>query len=269
VHVTPSHHTHTHTHTHRNGCGESVGAIVHIPKEYIRKEYWKFQTRVNHYVRVCKIPIKYDLDLWQSKYTYDILEKEQIHVKGGLIVGISMMVHFAWGSLLSHGLKRKKEEYPWLFRKQGLLREVLPERFDKLMMKKTCRYTHENIEDPTLCLICGDILCSRKCTECCNVVSGVGPVTEHVLKKHGGCGVVLRISSSDILIFRGAFCASYPSLYVDAYGEEDRGLRRGKPLILSSDRFNALDKLYRAKGIAQEVTKIRSHSDRVFRANVF
>ena len=56
---------------------------------------------------------------------------------------------------------------------------------------------------------------------------------------------------------------------VDQYGEEDRGLRRGKPLTLSPERFEALDKLYRRRGIAQEVSRRRLHADRVYRNNVF
>ena len=57
------------------------------------------------------------------------------------------------------------------------------------------------------------------------------------------------------------------SLYVDDHGEEDTGLRRGRPLFLKSLRYEALETLWRQHGIPREVSQIRSTSDRVIRDN--
>ena len=57
------------------------------------------------------------------------------------------------------------------------------------------------------------------------------------------------------------------SLYVDDHGEEDPGLRRGRPLFLNEARYRALETLWRQQGIPREVAQIRSTSDRVIRDN--
>ena len=57
------------------------------------------------------------------------------------------------------------------------------------------------------------------------------------------------------------------SLYVDEHGEEDPGLRRGRPLFLNDGRYRALEQLWRQQGIPREVAQIRSTSDRVIRDN--
>jgi hypothetical protein len=57
------------------------------------------------------------------------------------------------------------------------------------------------------------------------------------------------------------------SLYVDRHGEEDPGLRRGRPLFLNDARYRELEMLWRQQGIPREVAQIRSTSDRVIRDN--
>ena len=57
------------------------------------------------------------------------------------------------------------------------------------------------------------------------------------------------------------------SLYVDEHGEEDPGLRRGRPLFLKEARYASLNTLWRQHGIPREVAQIRSTSDRVIRDN--
>ena len=58
-----------------------------------------------------------------------------------------------------------------------------------------------------------------------------------------------------------------PSIYVDEHGEEDPGLRRGRPLILNESRYRALEQQWRQQGIPRQVAQIRSTSDRVIRDN--
>ena len=54
---------------------------------------------------------------------------------------------------------------------------------------------------------------------------------------------------------------------MDEHGEEDPGLRRGRPLFLNDVRHRALEQLWRHQGIPREVAQIRSTSDRVIRDN--
>jgi hypothetical protein len=63
--------------------------------------------------------------------------------------------------------------------------------------------------------------------------------------------------------------AYWGSLYLDEYGEEDANLRRGRPLFLNEHRFKALKALHVQHRVAQEVSAVRSNSDRVIRENFY
>ena len=148
-------------------------------KNEVAGRYKRFQERVENFIRICRIPIEYKRSMFDD---INVPTTDQTSV---------------WLNVTN----RKK----LIFRRESLCREVLPKKFDKLItdtMNMKCRKTGQSImEDPTVCLICGDVICSRSCKECC--VDGVGPVTRHVINKHKGCGIVLRVSSSEILLFRG------------------------------------------------------------------
>ena len=77
------------------------------------------------------------------------------------------------------------------------------------------------------------------------------------------------MTTSSVLLVRGEYAAYAPSLYVDAHGEQDVGLKRGRPLSLSRARVGALAELVAHAGISREVTRLRSNSDRVVRDNYY
>ncbi|CAM9192647.1 unnamed protein product [Ascophyllum nodosum] len=148
--------------------------------------------------------------------------------------------------------------------------------------------------DPAVCLVCGQVVAAGskpndgspgECTihaRYCG--SGIGifflvqryhcvcvfiklhittqsdPVTLVILCHSHGC-VVLLIRDS-----RGAY---YPSIYLDDHGEEDAGLKRGRPLFLNRHRYNALKQVYLRHRVAQEVSAIRASSDRVIREDYY
>jgi Proteolysis_6 C-terminal len=56
---------------------------------------------------------------------------------------------------------------------------------------------------------------------------------------------------------------------LDEFGEEDCNLRRGKPLFLNEHRFKALQAVHVQHRVAQEVSAVRSSSDRVIRENFY
>jgi hypothetical protein len=75
------------------------------------------------------------------------------------------------------------------------------------------------------------------------------------------------VQKCTVLLMHNNKSAYSPSLYVDEHGEEDPGLRRGRPLYLNEVRYRALELLWRQQLIPREVAQIRSTSDRVIRDN--
>ena len=64
---------------------------------------------------------------------------------------------------------------------------------------------------------------------------------------------------------RGGWAAYYPSPYVDHHGEQDAGFRRGLPLALSEQRYEALATLWANHKAAIEVAQARNTKDRVIK----
>lgn len=89
----------------------------------------------------------------------------------------------------------------------------------------------------------------------------------HARKVGSGIGIFFLVQKCTILLMHNNKSAYSPSLYVDEHGEEDVGLRRGRPLFFSEERYQALETMWRTHGIPREVSQIRSTSDRVIRDN--
>ncbi|KAL4284787.1 hypothetical protein GQ457_16G022680 [Hibiscus cannabinus] len=89
--------------------------------------------------------------------------------------------------------------------------------------------------EPALCLLCGR-LCSASFKTCC---SESGRMT-HAMTCGADTGVFLLIRRTTISLQIYARQASWPSPYLDAFGEEDIEMRRGKPLYLNEERYAAL-----------------------------
>ena len=119
--------------------------------------------------------------------------------------------------------------------------------------------------DPVVCLICGAVVLA-------GYRSGrrrVGDCTLHASECGGGTGVFLMVQKCCALLVRDTRAAYYPSLYLDQHGEEDTGLRRGRPLYLNDQRYDDLQSLYLRHRIVQEVTMRRSSADRVIRDSFY
>ncbi|XP_021766421.1 E3 ubiquitin-protein ligase PRT6-like isoform X1 [Chenopodium quinoa] len=99
-------------------------------------------------------------------------------------------------------------------------------------------------EEPALCLLCGR-LCSPAWKSCCSE-SGC---QAHAASCGAGTGVFLLIRKTMILLQRNARQAPWPSPYLDAYGEEDVEMRRGKPLFLNEERYAALTYMVASHGL--------------------
>lgn len=89
----------------------------------------------------------------------------------------------------------------------------------------------------------------------------------HARKIGSGIGIFFLVQKCTVLLMHNNKSAYSASLYVDENGEEDPGIRRGRPLWLNDVRYEALEDLWRQHSIPREVAQIRSTSDRVIRDN--
>ncbi|KAK7373743.1 hypothetical protein VNO80_07159 [Phaseolus coccineus] len=111
-------------------------------------------------------------------------------------------------------------------------------------IKQRCLACKSVLEDPALCLLCGR-LCSPSWKLCCRE-SGC---QTHAVTCGAGTGVFLLIRRTTILLQRSARQAPWPSPYLDAFGEEDSEMSRGKPLYLKEERYAALTYMVASHGL--------------------
>ncbi|KAJ7950320.1 E3 ubiquitin-protein ligase PRT6 [Quillaja saponaria] len=111
-------------------------------------------------------------------------------------------------------------------------------------IKQRCPECKSVLHEPALCLLCGK-LCSPSWKPCCRE-SGC---QTHATACGAGKGIFLLIRRTTILLQRSARQAPWPSPYLDAFGEEDLELRRGKPLYLNEERYAALTYMVASHGL--------------------
>ena len=104
----------------------------------------------------------------------------------------------------------------------------------------------EDSRNPTMCLVCGDMLCSQ--SYCCQTELNkmmVGACSYHANKCGAGVSVFLRVRECEILYMRSPNRGSFACPpYLDEYGETDQGLRRGNPMRLCRDKYKQLNQLW-------------------------
>uniref|UniRef100_A0A3P8TD93 E3 ubiquitin-protein ligase n=1 Tax=Amphiprion percula TaxID=161767 RepID=A0A3P8TD93_AMPPE len=131
----------------------------------------------------------------------------------------------------------------------------LPEDYSVLINQAssfTCpRSGGDKSRAPTLCLVCGSMLCSQ--SYCCQMeVDGedVGACTAHTFTCGAGLGLFLRVRESQVLFVAGKTKGCfYPPPYLDDYGETDQGLKRGNPLHLCLK----IERLWQQHGVAEVI----------------
>ena len=146
---------------------------------------------------------------------------------------------------------------------------TLPHRFTDLYKQLSackCKVTHNAPEEPAICLVCGEVLCAG--TACCKR-DGIGALTRHVRTCGAGVGLFLLVNRTHTVLLRGPHAAYSISPYVDEHGEEDAGLRRGRPLHLDAERMRTLEQLWASHGVAGEVVRERVMRDRVVREGYY
>uniref|UniRef100_A0A0N8E404 E3 ubiquitin-protein ligase n=1 Tax=Daphnia magna TaxID=35525 RepID=A0A0N8E404_9CRUS len=118
---------------------------------------------------------------------------------------------------------------------------TLPNSYDTLFKfyhHKSCPQCKSVPKEPSLCLVCGALVCLRE--NCCKE-ENVHEAVQHSIDCGAGTAIFLAINSSTIIVIRGKRACLWGSVYLDAFGEEDRELKRGKPLYLSKDRYALLE----------------------------
>jgi hypothetical protein len=145
----------------------------------------------------------------------------------------------------------------------------LPDRFTDLYQSLNgcvCPQTGQPREDLALCLLCGAVLCAG--TGCCKR-HGQGALTRHVSECGAHVGIFFLLHRCATVLLRGPHAAYGLSPYVDEYGEEDPGLRRGRPLLLDQTRLAQLHRIWASHSIAGEVVRERSMRDRAVREGFY
>ncbi|KAI3694484.1 hypothetical protein L1987_77449 [Smallanthus sonchifolius] len=113
-------------------------------------------------------------------------------------------------------------------------------------------------DEPALCLLCvlsmtHELLIFRnnKCQT-------------HAMSCGAGTGIFLLIRKTKILLQRSACQALWPSPYLDAFGEEDMGMHRGKPLYLNEERYAALSHMVASHELNRSSSVFDQNMDRRF-----
>ncbi|KAL2938478.1 E3 ubiquitin-protein ligase PRT6 [Bienertia sinuspersici] len=79
----------------------------------------------------------------------------------------------------------------------------------------------------------------------------------HAASCGAGTGVFLIIRKTTILLQRNKRQAPWPSPYLDAFGEEDVDMHRGKPLYLNEERYAALTYMVASHGLDRTTKVLR------------
>ena len=124
---------------------------------------------------------------------------------------------------------------PIVLQRPSLLR--LPPTYDQLFLfyhQRVCKKCNKHPKEPCICLVCGTLICMRE--GCCRSNTTLEAVS-HAEACGAGTAVYLAVNSSAVIVIRGKKACVWGSVYLDSHGEEDRDLKRGKPLFLSKQRF--------------------------------
>ncbi len=138
---------------------------------------------------------------------------------------------------------------------------ALPELFQTLYLAHVndapCASCGRHMDDPALCLVTGRTLCSprgcrggaRDSAKPWDVVMSPDARTHCLLHSGGGSGCLLLLKSTRVLAIRNGRVTLCQSLFLDAHGEEDVQLKRGRPLKLSVGVYGALSRLWAGAGL--------------------
>jgi hypothetical protein len=107
---------------------------------------------------------------------------------------------------------------------------------------RPCAVCRRVPHEPALCLACGRLVCCAGA--CCAEPTGRRECAAHAAACGAGAAVFLLVKATKLLLLRGGRRCLYPSPYLDAHGEEDAYLHRGRPLYLNAARYAHVQRLW-------------------------
>ena len=125
-----------------------------------------------------------------------------------------------------------------------------PTAFEELALsEEACSWCGESGRSSrAYCLTCGVYMCKESCSgHSGRSGGGMGNLNAHMATCSGSTGLFILTRTSEVLALRvvpksdQVLGAKLGSVYLDAHGEQDIGLRRGRPLVLSADLFAHLN----------------------------
>ena len=90
--------------------------------------------------------------------------------------------------------------------------------------------------------------------DCCRE-KDLGECNVHAATCGGGSAVLLLVKQCIVLLLAHGRGCRHSIPYLDVYGEEDVGLRRGRPLHLSAEREIRLLRLWASHGLHTELAR--------------
>lgn len=123
----------------------------------------------------------------------------------------------------------------------------------KDVLKRQCKKCNKVPMEPGICLLCGTLVCAGN--ECCLDESKIGECTQHAIQCGAGCAPFLLVKQCLVFIIRHGAGCRHQTLYLDAYGEEDPYLKRGRPLMLNAERYARLQQLWCSHRLHAEVAR--------------
>jgi E3 ubiquitin-protein ligase UBR3 len=139
----------------------------------------------------------------------------------------------------------------------------LPQAYDVIFQyyhRRPCSVCGQVPKDPNVCLICGTLVCMRD--PCCKQQSSnMYEAVQHSVDCGAGTAIYLSINLSTVVVLRGRRACLWGSVYLDTYGEEDRDLKRGRPLFLSKERYALLEQQWTSHRFDHTTRKWIWHRD--------
>ncbi|ORX55573.1 hypothetical protein DM01DRAFT_1382719 [Hesseltinella vesiculosa] len=120
----------------------------------------------------------------------------------------------------------------------------LPSRLDRLFdesLKRVCSKCSTVPNDPALCLFCGTFVC---CQSFCCSEDEEGECNLHTLGCGGDIGIFLSVKRCVLIFLHNGNGWFMNAPYLDAHGEVDQNLRRGRPQFLNTKRYSEIRRLW-------------------------
>lgn len=88
--------------------------------------------------------------------------------------------------------------------------------------RRACSQCNSVPKDPSVCLLCGTIVCLRE--PCCKQ-QDVCECVQHATDCGAGTAIFLVVNASTVIVIRGPRVCLWGCIHLDSFGEEDRELK--------------------------------------------